>query len=121
MHRAAALALRRLAAAATVAAPRPVSLLAPFRPVAAAAATNTGFLLLPTTAAAAAALFTRRGYAARGGGDRKAVSEEEGDFYDEIEFETMGSDVEFYGDYDDEDLDVLEDSEDLEHDAGPSR
>ncbi|RLM80614.1 uncharacterized protein C2845_PM12G10000 [Panicum miliaceum] len=125
MHRAALLAIRRLAATAAVAAasPSPALVLAPLWQPATAAATSSRFLLQPITTMAGAPC-ARRGYAARGGAGRKAaraVSESEED--EDEEFEAVGSDGEFDGDFDDEDLDEFDDDDedDDDYDAAPKR
>ncbi|XP_047076909.1 zinc finger protein castor homolog 1-like [Lolium rigidum] len=80
-------------------------------PATAVLSAGTRLSLQPTAAAAAAALCARRGYA---GGARKAkaaVSEDEDE--EDDEFEAMGSDGEFDGDFDEEDLED-DDSEDCD-------
>ncbi|XP_051196320.1 uncharacterized protein [Lolium perenne] len=105
----AALAIRRFASSAS----RPAlskaatSLL----PATALLSAGTRLSLQPTAGAAAAALCARRGYA---GGARKAkaaVSEDEDE--EDDDFEAMGSDGEFDGDFDEVDLED-DDSEDCD-------
>ncbi|KAM0901790.1 hypothetical protein ACQ4PT_019705 [Festuca glaucescens] len=97
--RAASLAIRRFASSASrPALPKAVASLLP---ATAGLSAGTRLSLQPTAAAAAAALCARRGYA---GGARKAEAAVSEDEEEDDEFEAMGNDGEFDGDFDDEDL-----------------